>query len=86
MVEMFVESVQEAVQVLAANISFEGPSREQVVAYATLAGFAHHWPSQANDEINSILKKCEWIKEAEYGRYLKQRRIAIAELSKKIGF
>ena len=79
-----VESVKDACQVLTQNLERRDLTREQIVAYATLAGFAHHWPSQSTDEIGLILKKYEWIREAEYGRYLKQRRIAIASLSKAV--
>jgi hypothetical protein len=56
-------------------------SRELVVAYATLAAFAHHWPSRASAHVKALLIEFFWVREREPDRFLKQRRIAVAKLS-----
>lgn len=81
---MLVALVEDSCAVLSGFTGPEKASRELVMAYATLAGFIGHWPSQATSLHKALLQKFRWVRDAEEDRYLKQRRIAIERLSVQI--
>jgi hypothetical protein len=61
------------------------PDRAEVVAHATLAGFVKHWPDHplANAvREGGLIEKTSRIRDQEPGRWLKQRRIALARLAR----
>jgi hypothetical protein len=55
-------------------------SRAAIVAYTYLHTLQHHWPSRSTPEIETLLARFDFVKDAERSRFLKQRRI----LSRKI--
>jgi hypothetical protein len=78
-------SLQAALQIL--NTLPSAPSavsRELVMAYAVLCAWVQHWPSQATPAAQSLIQSCMWIRAAEPDRYIKQRRIALAQLAKEL--
>jgi hypothetical protein len=59
--------------------------REEVVAHSTLTGLAQHWPDHPLLQelaILETLQTTQFIREAEPGRWIKQRRIGLAKLAK----
>ncbi|MDR3608288.1 MAG: hypothetical protein P4M08_13035 [Oligoflexia bacterium] len=58
--------------------------RPQVVAHATLSGFAHHWPSRVDAALLALLEATSVIKEVESSRWIVQRRIAVAKLARAL--
>lgn len=58
-------------------------SRELIVAYATIAAWAQHWPSRATEAARGFVEEFGWVREAERDRYIKQRRVALAQLSRE---
>jgi hypothetical protein len=60
------------------------PDRKEVVAYATLSAFTHHWPSRSNAQLSALLEATASIKAVERSRYFVQRRIAIAKIAREM--
>ncbi len=58
--------------------------RKEVVAHATLSAWVAHWPQEALALERDLLAKTQTIQTQEASRWLKQRRIALAKLSKKL--
>jgi hypothetical protein len=56
--------------------------REQVQAHALLSGWRDHWPSQIDANTQELLASTQRIRLTEPGRWMTQRRIAIAKLAK----
>jgi hypothetical protein len=56
--------------------------RPEVVAHALLSALTHHWPTFSDDATRELLKRTVEIKEVEHSRWITQRRIAIAKLSR----
>jgi hypothetical protein len=56
--------------------------RPEVVAHALLSALTHHWPTFSDDETKELLDRTLEIKEIEHSRWITQRRIAIAKLSR----
>ena len=56
--------------------------RDEVVAHATLSAWVHHWPSEASSDVLRLLLETSRIREAEQSRWMTQRRLALAKLSK----
>ncbi len=58
--------------------------RVEVVAHATLSALVHHWPSQADETIRTLLEETWEIRSAEKSRWITQRRLAIARLANEL--
>jgi hypothetical protein len=80
-----IEKFRRILQAFAASAAGHGaaaaPDRAQVVAHATLSAWAHHWPSQVDPGTRALLEATQAIRTAEPGRWMVQRRIAIAKLA-----
>lgn len=57
------------------------PTRDVIMAFATLHAFHQHWPSRSSPLIEEQLARWAFLKHAEKERFLKQRRIALSQLS-----
>ena len=62
--------------------------RKEVIAHATLSAFLHHWPSSFDrltfKQIKKLLAETHEIKKIEINRWMTQRKIAIAKISKSL--
>lgn len=81
-----IEEVKLAVAILEAWRSGDCSSvdRPQVVAHATLGAWISHWPGRATLDERDLLARTIAIRAAEPGRWIKQRRIALAKLSRAV--
>ena len=63
----------------------ESWDRPELVAHAVLSGFAHHWPEHpllSECGIPELLQKTGWLRKAEPGRWIKQRRMGLTKLAR----
>ena len=74
-------NVNQARQQLSKFVEGSAPTREDVVAYATLCALVEHFPSRATTTDAALLRKSAKILDQEPDRFYKQRRIALVRLS-----
>ena len=56
--------------------------RAEICAHALLSALVHHWPEKSTHRLDSLLAATQEIKTFEHSRWMTQRRIAIARLSR----
>jgi|GEM_PF-1453831 len=59
----------------------ESPDRTLLEAFALLAAYSHHWPTRAGQGLCALAAEAVALPAAERGRFLKQRRVALARLA-----
>jgi hypothetical protein len=81
-----VSEIESAISVLAQFSALEAPQRSvdrrEICAHALLSALVHHWPEKSTPLLERLLAATSQIKVHEHSRWMTQRRIAIARLSR----